>query len=183
MGSGSECQYTHPFTCLLILGANRSMSSFPNLLTILWNSSAWSFHSVASCSILDSWPASILLLADMCAARTHNLFSVQNFHILQAMLLQVSLFYTTHITNVSNGCYIITHSSDRQKDFVFTVSINTYHYCFDFQNIKWSSSVLCQRPLDGVIPLVIPQPVRLATVCMVMSGIGMLLTWLHELSM
>ena len=51
------------------------------------------------------------------------------------------------------------------------------------KTLIWSSSVLCQRPLDGVIPLVIPQPVRLASVCMVMSGIGMLLIWWHELSM
>ena len=38
-----------------------------------------------------------------------------------------------------------------------------------------SSSALCQRPLDGDIPLIIPQPARLASVCMIMSGIWMLL--------
>ena len=49
----------------------------------------------------------------------------------------------------------------------------------------WSSSALCWRPRDGNIPLVIHQSVRLASasVCMVMSGFGMLLTWWDELSM
>ena len=47
-----------------------------------------------------------------------------------------------------------------------------------------SSSALCWRPRNGNIPLVIHQSVRLASasVCMVMSGFGMLLTWWDELS-
>ena len=45
----------------------------------------------------------------------------------------------------------------------------------------WSNSALCQSPLDGDILSVIPQPVRLASVYMVMSGLGMLILW-HGLS-
>ena len=47
------------------------------------------------------------------------------------------------------------------------------------------SSALRRFPRDGNIPLVVPQSVRLASasVCMVMSGFGMLLTWWDELSM
>ena len=92
MASGSGCQDTHLFSCLSVLDANRSMSGFPNLSTIFRNSSGWSFDSVASFSILDYRSASVLFLLGMCAAETHNLFSVQEFHILQAILLQVSLF-------------------------------------------------------------------------------------------
>ena len=46
----------------------------------------------------------------------------------------------------------------------------------------WSNSALCQSPLDGDIPSVIPQPVRPASVYMVMLGLGMLILW-HGLSM
>ena len=89
MASGSGIQDTHLFSCLLILDANRSMSGFPNLLTIFRNSSGWSFHSVASCSILDCCSASLLSLPGTCAAETDHLFSVQKFHNLQAILLHI----------------------------------------------------------------------------------------------
>ena len=52
------------------------LSGFPNLSTILRNSSGWNFHSVAPCSILDYWSTSILFLPGMCAAMTKNLFSM-----------------------------------------------------------------------------------------------------------
>ena len=76
MASGSGCQNIYFFTYLLIIDANRSMSGFPNLSTILRNSSGWNFHSVAPCSILDYWSTSILFLPGMCAAMTKNLFSM-----------------------------------------------------------------------------------------------------------
>ena len=44
-----------------------------------------------------------------------------------------------------------------------------------------SNPALFQSLLDGDIPSVMPQPVRLASVYLVMSGLGML-TWWHELS-
>ena len=71
-----------------------------------------------------------LSLPGMCAAEIHMLFSSEG------NIISSFTFYTTHIINVSNGCYIITHNSDMQKVFVFTVSINTYLYCFEFQNIN-----------------------------------------------
>ena len=43
------------------------------------------------------------------------------------------------------------------------------------KTLKWSSSAICQRPRDGDILLVISQTARLAFVCMVMAGFGMLL--------
>ena len=120
MASDSGCQDTYLFSCLLILDANKY--GFSNLSAILWNSSGWSFHAVASCSILDYWSVSILFLRSMCAVETYNLFSMQKFHILQFIfnakipyfarsVIASVTFYTAHIINVSNGCDIITHNS------------------------------------------------------------------------
>ena len=66
----------HTYARLLILDANSSMSGFPNLSTVLWNSSGWSFHLVASRDIVDYLSASILFLPGICAAEAHNLFSM-----------------------------------------------------------------------------------------------------------
>ena len=47
------------------------------------------------------------------------------------------------------------------------------------ERLIWSRSALCHRPRDGYILLVIPQPVRLTSVCI--SGFKMLIWW-HDLS-
>ena len=63
------------------------------------------------------------------------------------------------------------------RDFVLAACINPVSIALSSKTLIWSSSVLCRRPRDGDIPLVIPQPVRLASVYMVMSGFDKLLIW------
>ena len=85
-------------------------------------------------SILDCCCASLLFLSGNVCCWDPQLILNAEISYSAGMIIASFTFYISQI-NISNGFYIITLKSDVQKVFVFTVCVNTYLNCFEFQNI------------------------------------------------